>query len=139
MSKTRQGRLTWLRVLGAVLTVSFCVGCNSSVSLTLPRVMEGVWTTDDPRFQGRFMELSPSFVIIVTGHDDPASVQFVDKVESPTPSDLSSLTVYSTDYSEGAHYQMRLQFSPANGGEIRFQNQGLVWRRGANPQIEPTR
>lgn len=133
MKKTMQSRLPWLRVLGAVLMVSLCAGCNSTSSLTLPREMEGVWTTDDPRFQGRFMELSPSFVIIVTGHDDPASVQFVDKVESPAPGDVSSLTVYSTDYSEGAHYQMRLQFSPANGGEIRFQNQGLVWRRGREP------
>lgn len=132
MKKTTQGRLTWLRLLGAVLTVSFCVGCNSGASLTLPREMEGVWTTDDTRFQGRFMELSPSFVIIVTGHDDPASVQFVDKVEPQAPGDLSSLTVYSTDYSEGAHYQMKLQFSPANGGEIRFQNQSLVWRRGGD-------
>lgn len=130
MKKTKQGRLTLLRVLGLLLPLSFSVGCNSRVLMTLPREMEGVWTTDDPRFQGRFMELSPSFVIIVTGHEDPATVQFVDKVETQTPGDLSSLTVYSTDYSEGAHYQMRLQFSPANGGELRFQNQGLVWKRG---------
>lgn len=94
--------------------------------------MEGVWTTDDPRFQGRFMELSPSFVIIVTGPDDPVSVQFIDKAETQAPGDLSSLTVYSTDYSEGVRHQMRLQFSSASGGELRFQNQGLVWRRGSN-------
>jgi hypothetical protein len=93
--------------------------------------MEGVWTTDDPRFSGRFMELSPSFVIIVTGHDDAASVQFIDKVETQAPGDFSSLTVYSTDYSEGTHYQMRLQFNPAHGGELHFQNQGQTWKRDA--------
>jgi hypothetical protein len=93
--------------------------------------VEGLWTTDDPRFEGRFMELSPSFVIIVTGHDDPASVQFVDKVELQAPTDFSAFTVYSTDYSEGTHYQMRLQFSSANGGELRFQNGGQVWKRGS--------
>ena len=128
MRKTRP----WPQLIAAVLSIFCCVGCNSTASLTLPRELEGVWTTDDPRFQGRFMELSPSFVIIVTGHDDPASVQFVDKVESVAPGDLSSLTVYSTDYSEGAHYQMKLQYSPANGGEIHFQNQSLVWKRGGD-------
>lgn len=71
--------------------------------------------------------------IALDGGHQPAkirrAVQFLNKVESPTPGDLSSLTVYSTDYSEGVHYQMKLHFSPANGGEIRFQNQGLVWKR----------
>jgi hypothetical protein len=130
MNQSNQRRRQCLSVFAVLLTLTLCVGCNSKVLLTLPREMEGVWTTDDPRFQGRFMELSPSFVIIVTGHDDPASVQFVDKVETSSPGDFSSLTIYSTDYSEGAHYQMKLQFSPANGGELRFQNQGLLWKRG---------
>jgi len=128
MKKATQGRLTWLRLLSAVLSVSFCVGCNSGPSLTLPREMEGVWTTYDPRFQGRFMELSPSFVIIVTGHDDPASVQFVDKVESATPGDLSSLTVYSTDYSEGAHYQMNCSSLPRMGA--RYVSKIRAWYGG---------
>lgn len=86
--------------LGILLTLALTVGCGSNVLPNLPREMEGVWTTDDPRFSGRFMELSPSFVIIVTGHDDAASVQFIDKVETQAPGDFSSLTVYSTDYSE---------------------------------------
>ena len=115
--------------LGILLTLALTVGCGSNVLPNLPREMEGVWTTDDPRFSGRFMELSPSFVIIVTGHDDAASVQFIDKVETQAPNDFSSLTVYSTDYSEGTHYRMRLQFNPANGGELRFQNQGQLWKR----------
>ena len=132
MNETRQKRLIWLPIPGVLLALLLCVGCNSTSLLNLPREMEGVWTTDDPRFQGRFMELSPSFVIIVTGPDDPVSVQFIDKVETQAPGDLSSLTVYSTDYSEGVRHQMRLQFSSANGGELRFQNQGLVWRRGSN-------
>jgi hypothetical protein len=129
MKKTKQGLLTLLRVLGLVLPLSFSVGCNSRVLMTLPREMEGVWTTDDPRFQGRFMELSPSFVIIVTGHEDPATVQFVDKVETQTPGDLSSLTVYLPTIPRAPTTRC-LQFSPANGGQLRFQNQGLVWRRG---------
>ena len=126
-------RLTLWRCVGILLALSLCVGCNSNTLLNVPHEVEGIWTNDDPRFEGRFMELSSSFVIIVTGPDDPASVQFVDKVETQAPGDFSSLTVYSTDYAEGAHYQMRLQYSPANGGEIHLQNGGQVWRRSRKP------
>jgi hypothetical protein len=121
-----------LRSAVIALVLLLCVGCNSNTAITLPRTLEGVWTTDDPRFQGRYLELSSSFVIIVTGHDDPVSVQFVDKVENEPMGDESSLTVYSTDYLQDAHYQMRIRVSQANGGEIRFQNQTQVWRRRAD-------
>ncbi|HST08779.1 MAG TPA: hypothetical protein VLL05_00260 [Terriglobales bacterium] len=123
--------MTPLRIAGITLALLLCVGCNSNVMLTLPGTLEGVWTTDDPRFQDRSLELSSSFVIIITGHDDPASVQFVDKVESEPAAEGTSMTVYSTDYLEGAHYQMRLLFSPANGGELRIQNEGRVWKHAA--------
>src|SRR5258705_13266357 len=98
------------------------MGCTSNPSRILPQTLSGVWTTDDPRFQNRFLELSPSFVIIVTGLDDPASVQFVDKVEAEPMSDGSAYSVYSTDYVVGAHYQVTLQFKPVNGGELTFRN-----------------
>jgi len=74
MNQSNQSRRQFLRVFAVLLTLTLSVGCNSKVLLTLPREMEGVWTTDDRRFQERFMELSPSFVIIVTGPDDPAKV-----------------------------------------------------------------
>ncbi len=120
---------TTLRPIGIALLLLLGVGCNSNASRMLPHSLDGVWTTDDPRFQERFLELSPSFVIIVTGQDDPASVQFIDKVVTEPLVDGSAFTVYSTDYSQGAHYHVTLEFSPANGGELHVRNQGQVWRR----------
>ena len=96
MTADGESPMTVLRSAGMAPVLLLCVGCNSNTAITLPRTLEGVWTTDDPRFQGRYLELSSSLVIIVTGHDDPVSVQFVDKVESQPIGDESSLTVYST-------------------------------------------
>jgi hypothetical protein len=48
----------------------------------LSHELDGVWITDDPCYQGRSMELSPKFVILITGSDEPASVQWIDKVRA---------------------------------------------------------
>src|SRR5215469_18480655 len=84
-----------------------------------PTLHAGSWTTDAPRYNGRFLELYQAFVIVGEGPEHPPSVQMVDKVMThPEQNDLT-LTLYSSDL-EGSHYELTLQFSPANHGEIRF-------------------
>lgn len=95
----------------------------------LSHELDGVWVTDDPRYQGRSMELSPTFVILVTGPEEPASVQWVDRVQSEPTAEGFRLTVYATEFTDGNSTRMSLQFSRANGGEIRFANDGRLWRR----------
>jgi len=121
--------MTTLRTTVIILMALVCAGCNRNDSRMLPRQLEGTWTTDDPRYQDRFMDLSQAFVIIGTSRYDAPSVQLIDKVEVEARGSDTVLTVYSTDHSQSAHYQMAIQFSPANGGEIRFKNQTQVWRR----------
>ncbi len=103
----------------------------------LPRDVVGAWTTDDPRYSERAMELSRAFVIIVTGRHDPATVQMIDRVESEPKGSGTLFTIYSTDYSDGNHFEMKLEFNPANGGEIRFKNQSAVWKRRVETSSKP--
>jgi hypothetical protein len=98
----------------------------------LPAQLEGVWTSDDPRYSDRFLELPPTFVMIVTGRHERSSVQWIDKVNVESAGDRMVLTVYSTDFQEGTHHELALQVSPANGGEIRLRNQSQVWKRREN-------
>lgn len=125
------------RITVVTLMLLACVGCSRNNSRMLPRELEGVWTTDDPRYGDRLLELSQAFVIIVAGHDTP-SVQMIDKVETQPKGTDTALTIYSTDYPEETHYEMALQFSPANGGEMRFKNQTQVWRRRSDAQDRPS-
>jgi hypothetical protein len=125
----RQTVTTKIRMIGLILMLLLCLGCNRHRSLTLPADLAGVWTSDDPRYHDRFFELWPTFVIVVTGPGNPASVQWIRKVEAKPQGDSSAFTVYSTDYSQHTDYQMVLQFNPANGGEIRFGNEPQIWKR----------
>lgn len=126
---------------GTILFVLLAsIGCSDHMrQYLLPRDVVGAWTTDDPRYQERVMELSRAFVIIITGRHDPASVQMIDRVESEVKGSDTLYTIYSTDYSQGTHYEMKIQFNPANGGEIRFRNQGTVWKRHVEATSKPVK
>ena len=117
--------------LAIVLALLSGTGCDKNAQNTLPQQVAGFWVTDAPRYQGRFLELSDAFVIVGSDPDNFPSVQRIDKVViDPTHKDLA-LTIFSTDL-DGAHYVLALQFSKANGGEIRFQHQKEVWKRHAD-------
>lgn len=129
MNTSRQCQ-TMRSVCAALVFVALVTsaGCKRQRSNLLPRQLVGVWTTDDPRYKDRFLELSQAFVIIVTGRNDPSSVQLIDRVETTQQGSEMLLTVYSTDRS-GGQYTMNLRFNPENGGELRFSNQSQIWKR----------
>lgn len=119
-----------IRIAIIVTALLACAGCSRNTQSMLPRQLTGLWTTDSPRYQGRFLELYQTFVIIGTGPGQPVSVQMIDKVKTESMGDGTVLTIYSTDLN-GTQYELGLQFSPANGGELRLRNQSHVWKREA--------
>lgn len=117
-----------LALLSAPLVLAGSFGCSGNKQNLLPSQLAGFWTTNAPKYHGRFLELNRAFVIIGSGPDNPPSVQIVDSVTiHPEQQDLS-LTIYSSDVETGQN-ELTLQFSPANGGEIRFPHQSEVWTR----------
>jgi hypothetical protein len=64
----------------------------------------------------RFLELSSTFAIRVTGRSHRASV------EIEFVGEATAFTVYSTGCLEGIHREMALQFTAANAGELRFKD-----------------
>ena len=105
------------------------LGCQRKASPMLPRELEGVWTTDDPRYKDRQLELSQVFVITVTGRQDAPRVEWINRVSTAREGAGLQIAVDATDHSSGTQDHLKLVFSPANGGEIRFNNQPQVWRR----------
>lgn len=114
------------------------LGCSQHMHQgLLPKDVAGAWTTDDPRYKDRLMELSRAFVIIVTDRHEPASVQMIDRVETEPAGSDTRYTIYSTDYAQGTHFQMAIQYTAAHGGEIRFRNQPAVWTRQVEAPSKP--
>ena len=117
-----------------LLGVTSGLGCLRKASQMLPREIEGVWRTDDPRYKDRLLELSRVFVITVTGREDAPRVEWIDKVETVPMGTGLQITVDATDRSLGVRDHMKLMFRPASGGEIRFNNQPQIWRRQQRTQ-----
>ncbi|MBZ5570324.1 MAG: hypothetical protein LAO09_00415 [Acidobacteriia bacterium] len=55
-------------------------------------------------------------------------VQMVDNVKVQSLGDETAYTISSTDL-DGVHSEMALRYNPARGGEIRFTNSSVTWRR----------
>ena len=124
-----------LRALVIAVALLSCTGCSRNRQNMLPHQVAGFWVTDAPLYEGRFLELSEAFVIVGADPDNFPSVQRIDKVMTdPMQKDLA-LTIFSTDL-DGAHYKLALQFSQANGGEIRFPHQREVWKRYSDKVVQ---
>ena len=117
-----------LLAIAPAATTLLCTSCGLGAAHMLSHELNGVWMTGDPRYRGLSMELSPTFVILVTGPDEPARVQWVDKVQSDVTADGFAVTVESTDFADRNSARMCFQFSRANGGELHFPNEGRVWK-----------
>jgi len=120
-----------------LLLLLVCLACSRDNPKVLPDKLVGFWTTDEPRYQDRFLELSKVYVFIGVGRRQVPSVQVVDRFEAVQAGKETKYTIYSTDL-QGTAYQMTFQFSPVNGGEIQLKNQqGIVWKRHAQQDASP--
>jgi hypothetical protein len=126
---TQGGMMNRIRAAATIMVLLVGVACNHNTSSMLSPQLTGLWTTDDPRYQERFVELSPAFFILITGPHDPISVQWIDKVRSELQAEGTAFTIFSTDNSQNVHYETLIHFNPANGGELRFGNERPVWKR----------
>jgi len=112
-----------------LLLVIACMasGCNNS--RILPDTLVGFWTTQSPRYQDRFIELDNVYLFIGVDTRQVPRLQVVNKFKAVQAGNETTYTIYSTDMQDVGN-QMTFKFSPANGGEIEFNNQGgVVWRR----------
>ena len=116
---------------GAILLLALMatLGCHHASVNLLPKDLVGYWTTDEPLYADRFVELYRAYVIIGTGSKDVPQVQAVDSVEAKQEGDGTVYTISSSDLS-GATYKMTLLYKPIGGGELRFRHmENMVWKR----------
>lgn len=124
----------------ALLLLLVAIGGHQNNANLLPTDLVGFWTTDEPRYQGRFLELYRVYVIVGAGPQEAPRIETVDSVETQQESDHILYTISSTDLS-GVRDKMTLLYTPKNGGEIRFRHlENLVWKRhkeNSGPQPAP--
>ncbi len=112
-----------------LLLTLFLLACNrQKAPTTLPVQMAGEWRTDEARYHGRFIRLETSRVTFGLGSEAPDKTETVEDVVTPKESPMDYNVRLKTD--DGSPDMIMLQFTPANGGELRFKNQPrIVWKR----------
>ena len=112
-------------VLGILLIF---VGCNGNNLRVLPAELSGIWTTDDPRYQGRFLELSQAYVIVGVG-DGSVDLQRIMHVKSVASGVETTYTVFSKE-SDGTNVKLIIVFKHDDGGQFQLGNQsGIIWKK----------
>lgn len=112
-----------------ILLIMFAfVGCNGNNPRLLPDELSGLWTTDAPLYQGRFLELSRPYIIVGVG-DGSVDLQRIMHVESAALGDQVTYTVLSKD-AQGMDTKLIIVFKSTDGGQFQLGSQsGIIWKR----------
>jgi len=126
-------RLLLLVVVSAIFSV--VVGCATQEPPEVPEELIGVWITDDPRFQDRFLKLEKQAIHFGLG-GDKASENPVVGVEMEL--EEAGKAVYRIRFlsPEGVEFRKTLSYDP-NQDVIRYKSRpSVVWKR-SNVEIRP--
>lgn len=93
-----------------IFALTSAPGCSRTSSDAVPDVLLGVWTTADPRYEGRFFELRPHSVVFGLGVDSQV-VHHVSSVEWASKAGQSVFTVHYQD-EDGGEYSVTLYQAP---------------------------
>ena len=130
-------RLTRFLILALVSVICGVVsGCAPQEPTEVPEELIGVWITDDPRFEERFLKLEKRAIHFGLGGDQATESPVIDVEELPTAED--GTTIYRIRYvsPEGLEYTQSLYYHRGNA-EIRYRNRpSVVWRR-VDIEIQP--
>jgi hypothetical protein len=111
-----------------VFVVAALPGCGRGRIKEVPPEMLGVWYTDAPGYQGRWMELRTDEIVFATG-PNTSTTHHVNGLRRREERGHVDYSIYY-DNEEGQEYELVITYEYEEGGRILFQNQkNMVWRR----------
>ncbi len=102
---------------------------------SIPDSMIGRWTTSEPRYTGRFFELSKTTFTYGLG-GDKKDVCVISSIEKSVQ---NNDTLYTINYhnTDGIEFTRSFYYYPGNGGVIKFKNQkGIKWTKNTYTVFE---
>jgi hypothetical protein len=111
----------------AVTCLVLLMGCEPR-SPSLPDNLIGVWRTSDPKYAGRFLQLTQDRVIFGTGAGS-VSIHPIRKIaRAPRADGILYAIIYTND--DGQEYRLSFVHDLEHGGVIWFKNQkDILWKR----------
>ncbi|MCC6641091.1 MAG: hypothetical protein IT386_08015 [Deltaproteobacteria bacterium] len=115
---------------GLARTVALCAALVTAAcdDREVPGALVGRWTSDDPRYAGRSLSISPATIEFGTGATTSESF-LIDRVESVLTGD--GVTLHDVHYrdAEGSAHSVRLELVAPRGPTLRIENHDEVWVR----------
>jgi hypothetical protein len=109
-------------VIGSVV-----VGCAPQEPPEVPKELIGVWITDDPRYEDRFLKLEKRTIHFGIGGDQASENPIIDVEELPVEGSIIFRIKYLSP--EGLEYSQSLYYDQQSE-EIRYKSRpSVVWRR----------
>lgn len=101
------------------------LGCSESPP---PTALLGRWTTEDPRYEGRALEITPELVTLELG---PAGTQVMVIDEISARAEPDGTVRYAVRYHDqsGEEQTLRLELERGATPVLRFENHTERWRR----------
>lgn len=119
----------WAAGLIAAAAIAAIVALRPTDVLdTVPKVLQGRWTTDNQRYQDRIFRIDDKVVVFETGDMD----DIYGAVKHVLVSEKEDATRYEIGYDtlDDGSLRLALYFKPVQGGLIWFENQqNVLWRR----------
>lgn len=111
-----------------VPAVASVLGACQAQSGALPDTLLGTWTTEAPKYQDRFFELTPDHLTFGTG-GGTSSRDPITHIEQ-TKEDGRAVYHIQHQSTEGQTYTFSFYYEPQDGGTITLQNQAQIqWNR----------
>jgi hypothetical protein len=125
-----------VRVLATILVVALALaGARALMPLwgrgakTMPDELLGVWTTTEPAYKGRVLEIKPDALVFHVGAQ-AFRLHPVRRVVKQERGGSAEYTVYTVEYEDGSEVAtLAFQFVRAPRPAIWLQNRTLAWRR----------
>ena len=117
-----------LKKVGLVLVLLVCcLACHRRIK-SPPTELLGVWTTDAPTYEGRYLKFEKDYVLFGFSQDTSPAIQRILKIDVRQDGKQTIYTLHSVD-AEGAH-ELVFVYDPSDGGALRIKNQrDVVWKK----------
>lgn len=110
------------------IALMFVFGIHATKEDPVPQQLWGYWTTEAQGYENRYLELDDRYILIGVNEEDLPDLQRVSEVKCRATDEKLACTLHSSN--SETNFQLTLEYSPENKGELRIKNQhGVVWHR----------
>lgn len=114
-------------ILAGLAVLLALIGCHER-EVSVPDYLVGVWSTADPRYEGRYLQFTKDSVVFQAGTDQ-VTVHRIKKLKETRTGQAISYKLTYRDVN-GSNSKFDFTYDPANEGEIRIKNQkNITWTK----------